>query len=72
MIAEKRLREEIDKLQLFTETQAGFIKGRSGIDNIYILNIASEKTINKKKGKLFSFFVDLKTAFDKARREKQL
>ena len=60
MITEKRLREEIDRLQLLLETQAGFRKGRSVIDNIYILKIAAEKTTNKKKDKLFSFFVDLK------------
>ena len=70
MIAEKRLREEIDRLQLLPETQMEFRKGRSGIDNIYILKIAAEKTINEKKDKLFSFFVDLKVAFDKGRREK--
>ena len=35
MIAEKRLREEIDRLQLLPETQAGFRRERSGKDNIY-------------------------------------
>ena len=48
MIVEKRLREEIYTLQLLPETEAGFRKGRIGIDNIYILKIAAEKTINKK------------------------
>ena len=70
MIVKKRLREETYGLQLLPETQAGFRKGRSGIDNIYISKITAEKTINKKKGKLFLFFVNLKAAFDKVTREK--
>ena len=67
MIAEKRLREEIERLQLLPETQARFRKGKSGIDNIYILKTAADRTINKKKGKLFVLFVDLKAAFNKVR-----
>ena len=49
MITEKRLKEDIDRLQLLLETQARFRRGRSGIDKIYecILKIAAEKTINK-------------------------
>ena len=37
---------------------------------IYALPLSAEKTINKKKGKLFSSFVDLKAEFDKVSREK--
>ena len=70
MIVEKRLREETERLQLLPETQAGVRKGKSGIDNIYIPMTAAEKMINKKKGKLFVFFVDLKAAFDKVGRRK--
>ena len=57
IIVEKRLREEIDRLQLLPETQARLRKGRSGIDHIYILKISAEKTINKKKVELFSFLI---------------
>jgi len=70
MIVEKRLREEVERIEILPETQAGFRKGRSGIDNIYILKTAIEKAINKKEGKLFVFFMDLKAAFDKVKREK--
>ena len=46
MITEKRLREEMDRLQLLPETRREFRIGKRGIDNIYILKIAAEKTIN--------------------------
>lgn len=70
IIIETRLREETERLKIIPETQAGFRKKISGIDNIYILKTAAEKEIHKKKGKLFVFFADLKAAFDKVNREK--
>ena len=42
MIAEKRLREEAEKLQLLPKMQVGFIKGRSDIDNVCTLKTAAE------------------------------
>jgi len=35
MILEEKLREEVDRLKLIPETQTGFRKERSGIENIY-------------------------------------
>lgn len=42
MILEERLRKETERLGIIPETQAGFRKKRSGIDNIYILKTAAE------------------------------
>lgn len=62
MILKGKLRKETDYLKILPETQAGFRKGRSYIDNIYILKTAAEETITKKKGKLYVFFADLAAA----------
>lgn len=69
-IIEEKLRREIERMGILPETQAGFRKKRSGIDNIYILKTVAEKEINKKKGKLYVFFADLKAAFDNVNRQK--
>ena len=45
------LREETERLQLLSEAQVGFRKGKSCIDNIHIMKAAAEKMINKKNGK---------------------
>lgn len=58
IILEGRLREEVDWLKILPETQAGFRKGRSCIDNIYALKTAAEKVLTKKKGKLYVFFAE--------------
>lgn len=39
------------------------------MDNICILNYAIEKEMQKKEGKVHTFFVDLKAAFDIVNRE---
>ncbi|XP_025267961.1 golgin subfamily A member 6-like protein 6 [Camponotus floridanus] len=70
MILEEKLRKEVERLKLLPETQAGFRKRRSCIDNIFALKIIAEKTITKKKGKFYVFFADLKAAFDKVNRKK--
>jgi len=47
------------------ETSAGFRKGRGIMDNVRILQQITNKEINKKRGKMYKFFIDLKAAFDK-------
>jgi len=47
----------------FTESQAGFRPLYSTIDDIYVLISLIETSKNKSK-KLFTFFIDFKTAFD--------
>lgn len=70
MILEKKLKREIEDKDILPETQAGFRKGRSGFDNICILNQATEKELQKKGGTVYEFFVVFKAAFDLINREK--
>ena len=70
MVLEKRLKEELEKNHIIPETQAGFRSGRSTIDNIFILNYVANREIQKKGGKLYTFFADLSAAFDKVDRVK--
>lgn len=58
MILKEKLRKEVERLNLLPETQAGFRKRRSCIDNIFALKITAEKTITKKKRKLYVFFAE--------------
>lgn len=58
-----RLEEYIESENLIQDTQNGFRKQRSAIDNVYILNHCINKSIAQNK-KLFAFFVDFKAAFD--------
>lgn len=53
-------------------SQAGFRKGKSTLDNIFVLNhIIQREGENKKKSqKVYALFIDLKTAFDKVDRKK--
>lgn len=51
-ISEERLRKETERLEIIPETQAGFRKGRSCMDNVFALKTVIEKTIAKKSGKL--------------------
>lgn len=65
----ERLRKEVEKKNILPETQAGFKKGRGTMDNIYVLNHVIQKEIRKKGEKIFGFFMDFKSAFDKVDRK---
>ena len=49
--AMERLRKEIEDKEILPESQAGFRKGRSTMDNIYILQHVVEKEGKQKKRK---------------------
>lgn len=70
LILEEKLRQETNEKNILPETQAGFRKKRSGIDNIFILNTAIEKELAKAGGTAYAFFVDFKAAFDTINRSK--
>ncbi|XP_014213600.1 uncharacterized protein LOC106643113 [Copidosoma floridanum] len=64
-----RLVREVEAKGILPEGQAGFRKGRSTMDNIYILNHGVQ-TARCKKEKVFASFVDLTAAFDTVNRER--
>lgn len=69
-IIENRLRKDAERLGILKDEQAGFRKGRGCRDNIYILKCAIQKQLEIKQGKLYTFFVDFKAAFDNVNRQK--
>lgn len=54
-----------DSRGLLPETQNGFRKGRSCIDNIFVLSSCIGERLRNKHGTLLAFFVDFKQAFDR-------
>lgn len=67
-VLNERLKSDIEGKGILPDVQAGFRKGRSTIDCIYTLHHAADKELERKRGKLFTCFVDLKAAFDKVER----
>jgi len=66
-ILRNRLETEVERMDLIPESQTGFRRGRSILDNIFILNhvMQREKRYGEEDGRVYLFFVDLKAAFDK-------
>jgi len=63
-ILNNRLTLFSDEINLISSSQAGFRKGHSTSDNIFILHSLINLYLSKKK-KLFCTFIDFKAAFDK-------
>lgn len=70
-IINKRLEKFVENNNVLPDCQNGFRKGRSTIDNLYILNTCIQKTIAKGQH-LYTVFIDFKAAFDTINREKLL
>lgn len=66
-ILRERLEKEANEKKILPEGQAGFRKGRSTMDNVFILNHIAHRG-KAKKEKTFALFVDLKAAFDTVNR----
>lgn len=58
-----RLEKYVEDNNLLPDSQNGFRKLRSAVDNIYILNHIIAKAVSKKK-RVFCAFIDFKAAFD--------
>lgn len=54
--------EEVD--EKLAESQLGFRKGCGTMEAIYVANFIISRQLNRKGGKVFLFFADLKVAFD--------
>ncbi|KAL6418365.1 hypothetical protein ACFW04_012182 [Cataglyphis niger] len=65
-----KLSDEVEKKGLVPQNQTCFRKMLGIMDNIFILNYLVNRQLEKKKGKLVAFFMDLKTAFDSVDRRK--
>jgi len=65
-IIRRRLEEETERRRLLPETQARFRKGRSTLDNIFVLTHVAQRGRNMegKERKVYTFFADLRAAFD--------
>lgn len=68
-ILNKRLNKWLDLNNKLLETQAGFRKGYSTSDNMFILDTILQKYLTKPKGRVYIFFVDFSKAFDQVPRE---
>lgn len=71
-IIRNRMDSEVEEKNMLPESQAGFRKGRSTLDNIYVLShvIQREKEKKKERKEVYALFVDLKAAFDNVDRSK--
>jgi len=67
----RRLEKEVNQKEGLPESQMGFRKGRSTVDNVFILNhlVQRGKKEGEKRKKMYAFFADLKAAFDNVERE---
>lgn len=65
-IIREKLEKEVEKKELLPEGQAGFRKGRSTLDNIYVLTHLVQREKEKGNGskRIYALFIDLKAAFD--------
>uniref|UniRef100_A0A670I2D7 ribonuclease H n=1 Tax=Podarcis muralis TaxID=64176 RepID=A0A670I2D7_PODMU len=59
-----RLEEWADTNKVISEVQAGFQRGKSTLDQCFVLNFLLCKYIHNLKQKLYVAFIDLKSAFD--------
>ncbi len=67
-ILNDRLNEWAENYFVYIEAQAGFRKGMSTVDNIFVLNSLISHSLNNGE-KLFCAFVDFKKAFDLVNRD---
>lgn len=67
-IITERLKNEVEKKKTLQETQKRFRKRRGTMNNVYILQHIVKKQLEKKEGRSYGFFIDLKAAFNKVDR----
>ena len=63
-ILNNRLTFWAESYEKIVESQAGFRKGYSTTDNIFILQSVIQRYISRIRGKLYAVFVDFRKAFD--------
>ena len=65
-----RLDKWTDKFNVIHESQAGFRRKYSTIDNIFSLHALVQKYLSKKRGRFYCLFIDFKKAFDSIKHDK--
>ena len=68
-VLRKRLDEQLEREGKLGDTQFGFRKKRGTIDAVYTLKKTIGGEVAREKGKVWGFLADMKTAFDKLKRE---
>ena len=69
-ILTKRLQSLCDDNQVIDESQAGFRKNYSTIDNIFSLQSVVQKYLSREGGRFYCIFIDFRRAFDSINHEK--
>ena len=64
-IINKRLYDWAEENNKIDESQAGFRKGYSAVDNIFCLQAMVQKYLSKMCGRFYCIYVDFRKAFDK-------
>lgn len=69
-VIRNRMEKEVEEKGMTPESQAGFRRGRTTIDNIFVLNhlMQREKRQGRKDEKIYMMFADMKAAFDNVER----
>ena len=63
-ILNTRIVRWVEEKFILSESQAGFRKGRSIVDHIFVLKTILDKFLTRKKGRFCCLFVDFSKAFD--------
>jgi len=63
-VLNKRLNDWAIEYDKMFDVQAGFTKGKSTIDQIFVFQSLVKKYLNKEKGRFYSVFIDFSKAFD--------
>lgn len=64
MVLEDRLGREMEEKEMLPHSQIRFRKGMSAKDNIYVLNYAVNRVMQREGGRVWALFVDIKSTFD--------
>ena len=67
-ILNTKLNTFVEENEVIPDTQNGFRSGRSTVDNLYILDKCVKNKLRSTGGKLYTCFIDFKSAFDTVNR----
>lgn len=71
-ILRSKMEAQVDEEEMLPESQTGFRKRKSTIDNVFVLNHLAQrhKGSDGNKEKIYTLFADLKAAFDRVNRKR--